>query len=59
MINRQKTIKNLFVINTDFEWGASEAPGGRQVRRYVKTTLNTVNKPVIQSINYVIKRDRS
>jgi hypothetical protein len=39
MIKRYKTIKNCFFINTDFEWGASEAPGGRRVRRYVKTAL--------------------
>jgi hypothetical protein len=26
-------------INIDFEWGASEAPGGRRVRFYVKTVL--------------------
>jgi hypothetical protein len=36
---KQKTIKNLVFINTDFEWGASEAPGGHRVRRYVKAAL--------------------
>jgi hypothetical protein len=39
MIKRYKTIKNLVFINTDFKWGASEAPGSRRVRRYVKTAL--------------------